>query len=247
MISLWSAAGQEALRQASTAPCLLGFDFDGTLAPIVSHREDASLRTETQALFSAVCSRYPVAVITGRSSADVRARLGTAAVKLVVGNHGIPDGLPTGEWERAIASAGAQLRADLHDVDGVEIEDKRLSLAIHYRHARDKRSAGVRIRRSVRELEQALRVVSGKQVINLVPRDAPHKGEALDRLRTQTGAVNALYVGDDVTDEDVFSRAAGDGLLTIRVGSMKRSRARYCIAQQGEIDRLLRALLAFHS
>jgi hypothetical protein len=52
------------------------------------------------------------------------------------------------------------------------------------------------------------------------------------------------YVGDDETDEDVFS-LEDPGLLGIRVGQVDSSRASFCIRDQGDIDELLQALIAF--
>ncbi len=43
------------------------------------------------------------------------------------------------------------------------------------------------------------------------------KGEALDVLRHRCGATAAVFVGDDVSDEEVFARLAGPD-LGIKVG-----------------------------
>ncbi len=88
-----------------------------------------------------------------------------------------------------------------------------------------------------------MRVVPGKQVVNLVPLDAPNKGDALLALRDSTGADMAIYVGDDVTDEDVFRLDQPGRLFTVRIGTSKRSAARYFLKQQEEIDALLEALV----
>ena len=52
----------------------------------------------------------------------------------------------------------------------------------------------------------------------------------------------SLYVGDDWTDEDVFAFADLPRVFSIRVGPSARSRARYCLRSQGEVDELLRLL-----
>jgi len=41
-------------------------------------------------------------------------------------------------------------------------------------------------------------------VENLIPRGAPHKGDALLHLLDFSGCGRALFAGDDETDEDVF-------------------------------------------
>jgi len=79
--------------------------------------------------------------------------------------------------------------------------------------------------------------------VNVLPPDAPHKGLALERLRTEQGCDTALYVGDDETDEDVFTLDRPGQLLSVRVGASGRSQAAYFLKNQGEIDVLLDLLL----
>jgi trehalose 6-phosphate phosphatase len=89
-----------------------------------------------------------------------------------------------------------------------------------------------------------VRLIRGKQVVNLLPHDAPHKGVALEKARDRFGCDTALYVGDDETDEDVFGLDQPGRLLTIRVGRRQGSLASYFLRNQGEMDELLAALLA---
>jgi trehalose 6-phosphate phosphatase len=87
------------------------------------------------------------------------------------------------------------------------------------------------------------RVLGGKQVVNIVPSDAPHKGTALLRERERLYCDTALYVGDDETDEDVFRIAQPETLLTIRVGANPASAASYYLQNQEAIDALLLSLI----
>ena len=66
----------------------------------------------------------------------------------------------------------------LADVAGIEIEDKRYSLSIHYRKASNKAAARASIGRAIESLPFFMRTVAGKLVINLVVADAPNKGDA---------------------------------------------------------------------
>jgi trehalose 6-phosphate phosphatase len=137
------------------------------------------------------------------------------------------------------------LKRELSGVNGVEIEHKGLSLAIHYRNAIDSQQALRAIQAVVLHLPVEMRQVGGKSVLNLLPKDAPHKGDALRALREESGAIRALYVGDDVTDEDVFKIRQPSWLLTVRIGSFVQSDATYYLHEQSEIDRLLDALILF--
>ena len=69
------------------------------------------------------------------------------------------------------------------------------------------------------KLSPAPRVIEGKRVLNLVPREARHKGEALRALIAHAAVDRALYIGDDITDENAFGVLAGADLLLIDGGA----------------------------
>jgi trehalose 6-phosphate phosphatase len=232
------------LSQIAWSNVLLGFDFDGTLAPIVSQPDDAQMAPETRDLLVRVCGLYPCAVISGRARSDVMARLGRAAVKYIVGNHGLEPGGDLGACESEVAEARTLLAAALRELPGVELEDKRYSLAVHYRRSRNKRVARSAIIAAIGRLPVPMRIVRGKVVVNIVPARAPNKGDALLGLRQAELADTALYVGDDVTDEDVFELDQPGRLFGVRVGESRTSSAAYFIREQGDIDRLLAKLIA---
>jgi DNA-binding MarR family transcriptional regulator len=125
---------------------------------------------------------------------------------------------------------------------GVWIEDKQFSLAVHYRQSRNKRIVRAAIRNAAASLAGA-RIVGGKQVVNIVPEDAPHKGIALQKVRARLGCDTAIYVGDDDTDEDVFALDQPGDLLSVRVGAKRSSAARFYLRGQSEMDRFLRVLV----
>jgi trehalose 6-phosphate phosphatase len=232
------------LDQLAWSNVLLAFDFDGTLAPIVANRHRAAMRPRTARLFAAVCARYPSAVISGRAKADVGRRLNGAPVRFVVGNHGLEPGTRLSEFQRQMLRAHPALADALADVGGIDIENKRDSLAVHYRRSRQKARAREAIRRAVAGLAEPMRVIAGKLVLNVVPEAAPDKGDALIALRDEAGADVAMYIGDDVTDEDVFRLDEPGRLFTIRVGRSRASAARYYLRRQDEIDALLEHLAA---
>lgn len=244
MRNLLSRNNTEVLAQLAWSRVLVAFDFDGTLAPIVADREDAQMRVRTSALFAKVCGLYPAAVISGRSRRDVSSRLGDVPVKYVVGNHGLEPGASLEEFGKQIAQARASLEVTLTGLAGVDVEDKRYSLALHYRRSRNKRIARAALFAAVAALPVPMRVVTGKLVLNVVPNGAANKGDALLELRNLEQADTALYVGDDVTDEDVFKLDQPGRLFTVRVGESRTSAAAYFLRGQGEIDRLLEKLIA---
>jgi trehalose 6-phosphate phosphatase len=237
---------EDLLAPLSDARVLLAFDYDGTLAPIVDVRDRARMRVRTSQLLARLCERYPCAVISGRSRRDVRARLAGARVKYVIGNHGLEPGGDLARSAREVSRALPQLRAALAPIRGLEIEDKRYSLALHYRMVHHKRRARAAIAEVIARLSTPLRTIGGKDVVNAVPRSAPHKGDALAALQARERASVALYVGDDLTDEDVFELERPD-VIGVRIGRSRSSSAQFFLHDQAEIDRLLAKLLALRS
>lgn len=243
MRNLLARDNREVLAQLAWSRVLLAFDFDGTLAPIVEQRDTARMRDETAKLLAAVCHLYPSAVISGRARTDVANRLGGAAVKYVIGNHGLEPGACLDEFEQEISTARSLLAMSLAGCPGVDIENKRYSLSLHYRRSRQKRRVRDVIGDAVRALPTPMRIVPGKLVVNVVPQRAPNKGDALLTLRSLEHADTALYVGDDTTDEDVFDLDQPGRLLTVRVGASQASAAAYYLRDQTEMDRLLARLI----
>ncbi len=238
------ARGQRsALTDFARSNVLLAFDFDGTLAPIVSAPAEARMRAGTRALLSRLALIYPCVIISGRRRLDVVRRLQGVSVGEVIGNHGIEPWQARGRARREVRRWLPLLVRRLRRVPGVEIENKRFSIALHYRRSRRKQAARAALRAAAGALGP-VRLVAGKEVLNLLPPGAPDKGIALEEALCRFGCNRAIYVGDDETDEDVFSLGQPERLLTIRVGRKLGSQAAYFLRNQAEIDALLRRLLA---
>jgi trehalose 6-phosphate phosphatase len=244
VIPLLSRGHHEVLAQLAWARVLIAFDFDGTLAPIVSRPAAARMRGRTTALLQRVSRLYPCAVISGRGQADIEQRLAGADVRYVVGNRGLEPDRHGASLEAEIALARSRLEPALARLAGVELEDKRYALALHYRRSRNKRQTSLALASLIAGSCPDMRVIAGKLLFHVLPRAAPSKGDALVALRAAAGADTALYVGDDVTDEDVFTLDQPGRLVSIRVGRSPSSAAAYFLRDQAEIDLLLAALAA---
>ncbi|MBI3561060.1 MAG: trehalose-phosphatase [Gammaproteobacteria bacterium] len=245
MKQLLSAKGLHALDAICRVTTLFAFDFDGTLAPIVSNHAAAAIPAPTLRLLRQLSALVPVVIVSGRRLKDLRVRLRLRSV-YVIGNHGIEHPTATRHSLRAArhlcaawlpvlsAKLGAELAARQ-----VDIEDKRYSLTIHFRRAGARRA----LLHTVRRLTPAPRIVAGKWVINLLPPGAPDKGSALQLLLRDTQIQHMIFVGDDVTDEDVFALRERR-IVSVRIGKKASSRARYYLRMQAEINPLLEYLLA---
>jgi trehalose 6-phosphate phosphatase len=241
MEHLFGKTGREILDHYAWSSTLLAFDFDGTLAPIVSRPERAALRPRTRKLLVEVARLYPCVVISGRGQPDVSHRLEGVPIQDVVGNHGLEPHDCGEQFEARVRRWRPVLERLAGSEPGVAIEDKRFSVAIHYRQSRRKKRARFAIAAVVAQLGD-VRVIPGKQVVNVLPPGAPHKGVALERMRSQMSCDTAIYVGDDDTDEDAFALNQPGQLLSVRVGANRTSAAQFYLRDQKEIDILLQHL-----
>jgi trehalose 6-phosphate phosphatase len=240
---LFSQHNRDLLEMFAWSNVLLAFDYDGTLAPLIDAPARATMRAATRRLLRRASKLYPCVVITGRAMADALGRLRDIGVCRVVGNHGAEPS-PNGEaMRRRVQQWLPALKARLSRRQGVVIEDKGFSVAVHYRQARERSSTRRAVVSAARSLK-GVRLVGGKLVVNLLVADAPHKGQALERERSHFACDTVIYVGDDETDEDVFQIDRPGQLLSIRVGRRRSSAAPYYIRSQAEIDRLLETLIA---
>ncbi len=242
MKHILSRANRGLLAQFAWSNVLLGFDFDGTLAPIVKDPQKAHLRAKTRELLRKVCGLYPCVVISGRGREDVSARVKGLGVLEVIGNHGSEPWPQAGKLLHEVKRWQPILHDKLEGFRGVVVEDKGHSVAIHYRASREKKKVKAAIADAVGLLGK-VRVIGGKQVVNVLPEGAPHKGTALVRARESRRCDTAIFVGDDETDEDVFSLDQPGQLMTVRVGARGQSAAAFCLRDQKEIDPFLAELL----
>ncbi len=231
---VWRVSGPRAL---------LAFDFDGTLAPIVACPEDAAMRESTRMRLTELAECRSLAIITGRSLADIQPRLAGVRAAAIIGNHGIEPSPRMADARETVASWLPVLTKDVGELAGVRIENKGHSLALHYRHATSATDARAAIDDSVRGLGPGVRRVEGLEVVNLMPVGAPHKGNALQRLREELMSTAVFYIGDEETDEDAFGTLDDGVSIAVRVGITEHSRARYFVPDQADIDAVLDLLL----
>lgn len=241
--------GARRLDTLVQADMLCAFDFDGTLAPIVTQPGQARLAGAVAQRLMRLAMLAPVAIITGRALDDIRSRLPFTPAYLI-GNHGLeglPDGaLPEPRYHAICQVWKATLTAAFED-DGrfppqIAIEDKHYSLSVHYRQVAQPLQVEHDLRQLFSHLTPPPRLGAGKFIFNLVPQGAPDKGVALEQLLRLSGAPSAIYVGDDVTDEDVF-RLPRANLLTVRIEAHPASAAAFYLERQQDILTLLDELI----
>ncbi len=227
----------EALTEISeTDRLLIGTDFDGTLAPIVDDPATArALPEAVEALRSlATIAGTVVAVVSGRSLADLRLLLGENDSLQLVGSHGAevsslltdgsqhPEHTGRSELPPAAATRLARLRRVLQGITsqypGVQLEPKPTGIAVHLRNAAP---ADARAVTGAIEDDPAtwpgVHLLRGKMVLELTV-VATDKGRALQALAHEHHCTAILFVGDDITDENAFLTLGSDD-VGVKVGS----------------------------
>ena len=201
------AASLLAPLAAAPARSALVFDVDGTLAPIVDRPELARVPDETRAELRRLAGRYLlVACLSGRPGEQAERLVGVEGIRYV-GNHGL-------ELDPRGAEIAAEIARFRAQVGGLwPVEDKRLSLSLHFREAADETAARAALEEiAKRARSEGLDARWGRKVLEIRPRAGGDKGTAVAALAREAGAELGLYAGDDATDLDAFRGLSEAGL-----------------------------------
>jgi len=246
----WKHSSGISARLSAAPKLLVTLDFDGTLAALAETPLRARLKPVFKTALRALAAAPGVSVfiLSGRALKDVRSLVGLRNL-YYGGNHGIEIQGPGFAW-RDLGAAKARdlvdrIAADIQERfppgTGVLVENKIFSASVHHRNLKAAYRRGFFSRMKVLMSAQSgiLHWRSGHKVFELLPQDAAHKGNAVTRLAARLGRPLCVAVGDDLTDEDMFSALAVHG-ISIRVGSKAGSKAGYFLSGQAEVLRLLR-------
>jgi trehalose 6-phosphate phosphatase len=212
-------------------------DFDGTLVEIAPTPELVDVPPALKRLLAGLADRFTgaVAVVSGRSIADLEAQL--APVRLPsAGLHGLERRRPDGSIERSaaprwVADLVPEIEAFARLHPGVRVENKKLSIAVHYRTAPEAETA---VRQFVDACAAALEhqavVQLGKMVVEIRPAGRD-KGAAIAAFMPEAPFRDRIpaFLGDDLTDEHGFEAVNRLGGLSIRVGPPAETTARWAL------------------
>jgi len=239
-------------------------DFDGTLTPIVARPELANLTTSMRLLLQELrqTNNMTLGVISGRALDDLRNKVGVKGI-IYAGNHGLEIRGPginflnplADEIKPIIKIISYILHRTLGTMRGVFVEDKGLTLSVHYRLVEDNQTENVK-----RTLDQVVggaqasgkvKITNGKKVFEVRPGVEWDKGKAIRLLMKKYGkggwhsGLMPIFLGDDRTDEDGFQviEKYRNG-LSIFVGEASTdTSARYYLRSPMEVEIFLSRLL----
>ena len=200
----------------------LVLDFDGVLSPIIDDPEASSMPDHVGAALRRLSGRLGLlAVISGRPVAFLEDRVRIPGLPLL-GSYGIErsvDGVrrldsDAAQWTAQVGEASRALRELLKGSPGLRVEEKSVSVAVHWRQAQDHAAAAQQVRRVTARLaaETGLRLEPGKLVEELRPPVDVDKGTALTALLNANGHLKVLaYAGDDLGDTPALRKARDTG------------------------------------
>ena len=221
------------LRAADIA---LFLDVDGTLLEI--EREPGAVHVPERLCHTLadlqVATAGALALVSGRSLEQLD-RLFSPLRLSAAGLHGLERRGADGEVKRAapdpviLERARRRLAAFAEAAPGVLLEDKGLTLALHYRQApAAARAAVAAAEAAVAASAGALVLLKGKMVCELKPPEVD-KGRAIAAFMTEPpfAGRRPVFAGDDVTDEAGFSAINDLGGISIRIGDGRPTAAAF--------------------
>jgi trehalose 6-phosphate phosphatase len=237
------ASIREQLRRAKRWAFFL--DFDGTLVDLRPRPGDVRMPRPAKLILRrlAAHANTEVAIVSGRTRRNVRELVAVNELRYFGVHGGEREGRSvtvSAKSKIALEGVKSEARQRLKSIPGVWIQDKGLSIAIHYRDAKSlwARTAGVTLAELLEPWKGSLHLLNGSRVWEILPREIPGKFTAVEEVLGADRAGSAVvYVGNDGTDEVAF--AALPNSITVRVGREPDSSARYFVRNPTEVLRLL--------
>lgn len=235
-------------RVRSARRLAIFLDFDGTLVMLRQRPGDVRVPSQTMRVLTRLAAHRKtlVAIVSGRRLRDIQALMPVAGLRYF-GLHGAEReesrAALSKRTRRALAHAKREARAELGVLPGIWLEDKVLSLAVHYRGttAAFIREAETALQRLLAPLRRSLTLINGEKVWEILPQEISGKGVTVRALLDGlAGGTLAIYIGDDDSDESAF--AALPGQITVQVGKKRRTNAQFHLAGPLQVVRFLTRL-----
>jgi len=249
---LWEDWAKVVRMIRGSASVFILLDYDGTLTPIVERPEDAHLSPDTINLLKTLAEKrgYKVGILSGRALDDIKRRVSLENL-YYAGNHGLELSGPgiefvhpkARELAESISKVSKELKGELGGVEGVIVEDKTLTISVHYRATpADKVDL---VKRKVLEVVrgwQCLQLTYGKEVLEVRPKLDWNKGRAAEFLIERVAPESLpIYAGDDSTDEDAFLKLSR-GVTILVAKTPAQTTAKYYLRDPDEVKELLKRL-----
>lgn len=220
-------SGYDVLDQLQHSTTAVFLDFDGTLTEIVERPDGVSVAPSLLANLTRLQEILDgaLAIITGREISAID-RFFDPHMFVVSGVHGYETRTGNAALHRlpmdatALAALTERLRPIQRQHDGLILEEKAASVALHYRLRPDLADLCREAVANALEAPGSLRVLNGKAVIEIKAHGG-NKGTAIEYLSRTPPFTNRMpvFIGDDITDEAAFTFVNASDGISIKVGS----------------------------
>ncbi|KYQ82631.1 trehalose phosphatase [Acinetobacter sp. NRRL B-65365] len=231
-------------------PCLF-LDIDGTLADFQLDPNDCFIPAKTlNTLEKIISNKIPVVAVTGRDIDSAR-KLFESLDLPIAALHGLD--IYLGKEKELHVSKNFLEISYIYNMltkacipyPDLLIENKKSSIALHYRKAPALESIAKKIILESQQVFPNLKLIQGKFVYELIPAQA-NKGLAIEEVLAhfnQHDLYIPVFIGDDVTDEDgfYFVNQVEDG-ISIKVGQ-GLTHARYQLQDTKQVHDFLELFL----
>lgn len=223
------------LPPASRADWAYFLDIDGTLIDLAERPDQIQVDTDLLDLIGRLhrATGGAVALVTGRALSDVEHHLGPLPLPMA-GQHGLERRDAAGRvWLHAAPmQAKSKIRDALAPIlaqhPGLLLEDKGLTLALHYRRAPQLAAFAHQLMgRLADSVGPGFELQRGKRVVEIKPAGID-KGTAVAEylMEVPFKGRRPVFIGDDLNDEHGFSEVHKLDGISIKVGK-GRSCARF--------------------
>ena len=217
---------------------LVLLDYDGTLVPFHNKPAEAVPGDVIRELVHRLASdkRNRVMLISGRDAATLDTWFRGIGID-VVAEHGSMYKPANGEQWQSTPGISVEWKDEVRrliekyvgQIPGSFIEEKKYSIAWHYRAIEDIDEEAVKLNLSkelaMLNMDDNFNILQGNKVIEIKSSQI-NKGRFVNGIVTNGSYDFVLAIGDDVTDEDMFNALREDHHHTIKVG-LASSAARY--------------------
>ena len=224
------------------------FDYEGTLTPIVQEPGLARLSSKMKNTLQELAKKYKVALVSGREKQDLKSKVSIPGI-FYAGNHGFDISGPNismiypqaKKYLPLIKNISKSLDKSLSSIPGVIVENKNMSVAIHYRQVSKKDLFKLKnpLNAILNENIKHIHLLKGKKVVEILPNIEWNKGKAvlwiMNALGLSWSDYKVFYLGDDTTDEDAFRILRTRGTSILIAKKPKKSAADYRLSSPKEV------------
>lgn len=215
----------------------LFLDFDGTLAEIAPTPDSVAVNGKLPVLLQRLqrALQGAVVIVSGRPLDQIDQYLSPARLR-AAGLHGwqmraAVDAEPAmADPPEGIDQIRSALRVFAESEKGIRLEDKGISLALHYRAVPDRGADCRAAAEYAAASADGYEVLDGKMVVEVKPASCD-KGQAIEAFLADPAFAGRtpIFAGDDRTDEHGFETVNRLGGISIRVGGVRPTAAQHRI------------------